>query len=76
MDDSKNYLCPVIGEVMMDMIFIDISDCPKNTIKKRNTVTLWGKDLPIEELAATSYSSSYALLTDIHSRVRSEWVDG
>ena len=76
MDDSKKYLCPVIGEVMMDMIFIDISDCPKNTIKKRNTVTLWGKDLPIEELAATSYSSSYALLTDIHSRVRSEWMDG
>lgn len=75
-DDSKKYLCPVIGEVMMDTIFIDISHCPEKTIKKRNTVTLWGKDLPIEELAATSYSSSYALLTNIHSRVKFEWVDG
>lgn len=72
---GEKYVCPLIGEVMMDMIAIDITDCPKDSMKiGETTVTLWGKDFAIEKLADSSYCSSYSLMTNIHySRVKFKW---
>jgi len=66
--------CPVLGEVMMDTTTVDITNCPN--AKVGMDVILWGDEWPIEKLVATSYSSVYSLLTDIHdSRVGFKWMD-
>ena len=59
---------PMIGRVSMDMITVDLADCP-NT-KPGDPVTLWGKDLPVEEIAACATTIPYTLLCGITQRVQ------
>jgi len=64
--------CPIIGGVMMDMIAIDLSNCPDATVG--TTVTLWGEELPIKDLVTSSHCSIYSLLTNIHdTRIEMIW---
>ena len=41
---------PLVGRVSMDMIAVDVTDLPP-VRGRRSSVTLWGRDLPVEEIA-------------------------
>jgi alanine racemase len=56
-----------LGRVSMDMLFADISDLP--TADVGTPVTLWGEDLPVEEVAAAAGTISYELLCALAPRV-------
>ncbi|THB63626.1 MAG: alanine racemase [Gammaproteobacteria bacterium] len=63
-----NKQVPLSGRVTMDMICIDVTDMPE--AKVGNEVVLWGKGLPIEEIAASSDTIGYELLCGVTRRVR------
>lgn len=61
-----------LGRVSMDMLFADLSSLPSARIG--STVGLWGKDLPVEEVAHVAGTVSYELLCALAARVPVEEV--
>lgn len=57
----------LVGRVSMDMITVDLG--LNSTAKTGDKVTLWGDDLPIEEIAACSDTIPYTLVCGITTRV-------
>jgi alanine racemase len=60
-------LVPVIGNVCMDMCMIDITNV---RAKEGDTVIVFGKELPISQLAKSTGLIEYDLLTGISQRVK------
>ena len=58
---------PVIGRVSMDMITVDLRDCPGAKIG--DEVILWGDGLPVEMIADKAGTIGYELLCGITTRV-------
>lgn len=63
----KGQWLPLIGRVSMDMLAVDLTDCPQADIGTR--VELWGDQLPVDQVARHLGAISYALLTGITRRV-------
>ena len=63
----RNKLCSILGRVSMDMISIDLRQCPEANIG--DTVTLWGRGLPVELIAEHANTIPYPLLTGVTKRV-------
>jgi len=61
---------PLVGRVSMDMINIDLRGLPAARVG--DPVTLWGADLPVDEIAERANTISYELLCQVTSRVRME----
>ena len=57
----NGHRCPLAGRVSMDMITVDITDLTEQ-VKIGDTVTLWGQELPVEEIANSSSTIAYELL--------------
>ena len=64
---------PIVGRVSMDMITVDLG--PNCQDKVGDEVILWGKELPIEELAEITGILSYELMTKLTPRVLTEYID-
>jgi len=63
----RNRRLPLIGRVSMDMICVDAREIPDLEIGE--PVVLWGKGLPVEEIAAAAGSIGYELLCGVTQRV-------
>lgn len=61
---------PLVGRVSMDMIAVDVTDLPP--VHVGMSVTLWGKDLPVEEIARHAGTIPYELLCGVSQRVPHE----
>lgn len=59
---------PLIGRVSMDLMTLDLRGLPG--AKAGDPVTLWGPDLPVEEVATAAGTISYELTCSITRRVR------
>lgn len=57
----------IVGRISMDMLSIDLQGIDDANIG--STVTLWGKGLPVEKIAAAAQTISYELLAAISPRV-------
>ena len=62
---------PIAGRVSMDMLTVDLG--PDATDKVGDEATLWGKTLPVEEVAAHIGTIAYELVTKLTSRVDMEY---
>ena len=60
-------IAPLVGRVSMDSLTIDITDLPSVGLGDR--VTLWGKGLPVDQLAEALGTIGYELLTRLGPRV-------
>jgi len=58
---------PLVGRVSMDMLTVDLGQCPN--AKVGDPVTLWGEGLPVEEIACSAGTISYELFCGITARV-------
>lgn len=66
---------PLIGRVSMDMITVDLRTQPN--AKVGDPVVLWGRGLPVEEVATHAGTIGYTLLCGVTPRIpRVEWKDG
>lgn len=59
---------PVIGTVCMDMTMVDVTDIP--AAKEGDEVIIFGKDLPIQQLAQSASTITYEIMTGISGRVK------
>jgi alanine racemase len=59
---------PLIGRVSMDLVTLDLRPVPSARVG--DVVTLWGPELPVEEVAAAAGTISYELTCSITRRVR------
>jgi len=68
----NGHLAPIIGNVCMDMIMIDITgiDCQEG-----DEVILFGKEKSAEEFAHNAGTISYELITSISQRVRRKIIE-
>jgi alanine racemase len=64
---------PLVGRVSMDLMTIDLRSLPN--AKVGDEVTLWGPDLPVEEIASAAGTISYELTCSITRRVRAVTTD-
>lgn len=64
---------PLAGRVSMDMITVDITDCPDVEIGVE--VTLWGEDLPVNEIAEKAGTIGYELLTRMPLRTPRIYIE-
>ncbi len=65
---------PLIGRVSMDMICVDLRDCPEAKIG--DPVELWGAALPVEEIASQAGTIGYELLCQVTQRVPFDYQHG
>jgi alanine racemase len=63
-----NKKCKLIGVVSMDLITIDLTNCPNATIG--TPVECWGESVSILEIAKVSNRLCYELFTGVTARVR------
>ncbi len=68
----NGHKAPIVGNVCMDMLMIDITDIP---CSEGNEVILFGRGHSAEMVAAGAKTISYELLTGISQRVRREIVN-
>lgn len=61
-------LVPTIGSICMDMTMIDISDLPD--VKEGDSVTVFGRGLPVARVAEWAGTIPYEILTGISQRVK------
>jgi alanine racemase len=64
-------LAPVIGNVCMDMCMLDITNIPA---KEGDIVIVFGKELPLSQLAKNTSMIEYELLTGISQRVKRVFI--
>lgn len=64
----KGQLAPVVGAVCMDMTMIDVTDIAG--VKQGDEVIVFGKELPVQMLAAMAGTIPYEILTGISQRVK------
>lgn len=64
----RGQLAPVIGTVCMDMTMIDVTGIPD--VKQGDEVIIFGKELPIQELASWAGTIPYEIMTGISQRVK------
>jgi len=66
-------LAPIVGDICMDMTMIDITDIIG--VKEGDTVQVFGKQLPIEQIAKWANTIPYEILTSIGPRVKRIYVE-
>ncbi|KFK94445.1 MULTISPECIES: catabolic alanine racemase DadX [unclassified Serratia (in: enterobacteria)] len=60
-------LTGTLGSVSMDMMMVDLTPCPLATIG--TPVELWGRNLPVDDVASVAGTLGYELLTGLAARV-------
>lgn len=64
----KDQMAPVIGTVCMDMIMVDVTDIPG--VREGDDVIIFGKELPVQQLAQWAGTIPYEIMTGISQRVK------
>ncbi|MCX7091253.1 MAG: alanine racemase [Legionellales bacterium] len=64
---------PIVGRISMDMMAIDLTDCP--IVKIGDRVELWGKHIPIEVVAHQANTIAYELMTQVTQRVGKQYLE-
>lgn len=67
----NNTYCTIVGKVCMDYIAIDLTNSPDS--KVGDQVILWGRGLPVEDIAKQAGTSPYELCCQLTRRVIFEY---
>lgn len=69
----KGQLAPVIGTVAMDMMMVDVTHIPG--IEEGEEVEIFGRHIPVQQVAAASGTIAYDILTGISQRVKRVYIE-
>ena len=64
----KGKLVPVVGTVCMDMTMVDVTDI--SNVKEGDEVVIFGKELPVQKMAAWIDTIPYEIMTSVSQRVK------
>jgi alanine racemase len=68
--------CPLLGRVSMDLIAIDVTDVPGESVKRGDFATLIGGDISIDEFADHAGTIGYEALTALGRRYARNYRGG
>lgn len=60
--------CPTVGNVCMDVTFLDVTDCPE--AQEGSIVEVFGHNLPLSEISQTLGTITYEVLSTVSTRVK------
>lgn len=64
----RGRLAPIVGTVCMDMFMVDITEI--HGVKEGDSVEIFGKSLPLQQVAAWAGTIPYEIMTGISQRVK------
>ncbi|HMU45287.1 MAG TPA: alanine racemase [Chitinophagaceae bacterium] len=64
----KGKMAPVVGTICMDMFMIDVTEIAG--VKEGDEVVIFGKELPVQEVAKWAETIPYEIMTGISQRVK------
>ena len=67
--------CPLAGRVSMDLLAIDVTDLPDNTVRRGDLATLIGGEITVDALAAAAGTIGYEVLTSLRRRYHRVYRD-
>ena len=68
---NKKYYAPIIGDICMDMLLIDVSEIP---CEIGSWVEIFGENIPVEQVAAALDTIPYEVITHVGPRVRRVYI--
>lgn len=66
-------LAPVVGNVCMDMIMVDVTDIPN--VQEEDVVEIFGNHLPVQQVAKWCNTISYEIMTSVSQRVKRVYIE-
>ena len=60
--------CPTVGNVCMDVTFLDVTDCPE--AREGDRVEIFGTHLPLTEISQKLGTICYEVLSTVSTRVK------
>lgn len=64
----RGHRCPTLGNVCMDVTFLDVTDCP--SAQEGDGVEIFGNQLPLSELSQKLGTITYEVLSTVSARVK------
>lgn len=64
----NGYKVPVAGRVTMDLTIFDVTDVPTNAVRAGDYIELFGRNVPLDEVARAAGTIGYELLTSLGLR--------
>jgi alanine racemase len=66
---------PLLGRVSMDLIAADVTDIPSADVRRGGWAELFGRNISIDDVAASAGTIAYELLTGLSRRAERRYVD-
>lgn len=66
--DTTGHRCPTVGNVCMDVTFLDVTDCPE--AQEGSQVEVFGRNLPLNEISNQLGTITYEVLSTVSTRVK------
>jgi alanine racemase len=66
--------CRVVGRISMDLTTVDITALPEHAARRGDPVTLIGGDITVDDLAASTGTIGYEVLTNLGARYHRVWT--
>jgi len=68
LNSDTGTLCPTIGNVCMDVVFLDVTDCPE--AQEGSLVEVFGRNLPLKTISDQLGTITYEVLSTVSTRVK------
>jgi alanine racemase len=65
---------PVAGRITMDLTIFDTTDLPDNAVRAGDYVELFGKNMPVDDVARACGTIGYEILTSMGLRHERRYV--
>ncbi|HVZ24702.1 MAG TPA: alanine racemase, partial [Sediminibacterium sp.] len=69
----RGHIAPVVGQVCMDMTMLDVTDVPG--VSEGDEVEVFGRHIPVQQVAAEGGTIPYEILTGISQRVKRIYLE-
>ncbi len=60
--------CPIVGLISMDLVCVDVTDLADGAVRRGDTATLIGENIPVDEVAASAGTIGYEILVRLGPR--------
>ena len=68
-------LCPFAGRVSMDLITVDVSELPEDSVKRGDFAELLGKHISVDDMAQRGNTNGYEILTSLGRRYARRYIN-
>lgn len=70
----NGYKVPIVGRVTMDMTIFDVTDMPSNSVQAGDYIELFGKNIPVDDVARAAGTIGYEMLTGLGLRYERQYL--